>query len=71
MGDKWVQFFEGAVVHEQGQTLSGGQLAPTVLLVYPVLAAALLALLAHRFQGFNLLVDLPFFRCHNPSRLVD
>jgi hypothetical protein len=41
-----------------------------VLLVYPVLATALLGLLAHGVQGIDLLVDLAFFRSHSPSRRV-
>ena len=70
VGDEGVHLFKCALVHEQGQPLTGGQLAPAMLLVYPVLAAAFLGLLAHSVQGVNLLVNLPFFRGHCPSRRV-
>ena len=70
VGDEGIQFFKCALVHKQGQPLTGGQLAPAMLLVYPVLASAFLGFLAHSVQGVNLLVDLPFSRGHCPSRRV-
>ena len=70
VGDKGIQFFERPLVHEQVQPLAGGQFTPAVLLVNPVLPAAFMCLLAHGVQGFNLFVDLPFFRRHSTSRRV-
>ena len=71
VGDEGVKFLECPFVHEQVQALAGGELSPAVLLVYPVLAAALLGLLTHGVEGINLLVYLPFFCSHSPSHRVE
>jgi hypothetical protein len=39
-----------------------------MLLVYPILAATLQGFLAHGVQSVYLIVNLPFFRGHYPSR---
>ena len=67
VSDEGVQLLEGTLVHQPFQALTGGELAPAVLLIDPVLPASQLGGASHRLQGFQLVVNLPLLSGHLSS----